>query len=245
MKIFRRILIGLVIILGLLGGGGYYYIQQNTYEPSSEAQVLVKEGKNKEDYLFFEREKKNHGKSPLLIFSPGALVEPESYSIWAQDLAKNGFSVAIVKMPLDLAVMGGNKADKVKEDFPNSDYVIGGHSLGGVMASRYVNKNHSDKHLKGVFFMASYPDKKGTLTESAVPVLSITATKDKVLNQEAYQEAKQYLPERTEYVSINGGNHGGFGSYGEQKGDGEAEISNADQQTVIVNTLENWLKKLK
>ncbi|HAQ8209072.1 TPA: alpha/beta hydrolase, partial [Enterococcus faecium] len=47
------------------------------------------------------------------------------------------------------------------------------------------------------------------------------------------------------YVSINGGNHGGFGSYGEQKGDGEAEISNADQQTVIVNTLENWLKKLK
>ena len=148
-------------------------------------------------------------------------------------------------MPLDLAVMGGNKADKVKEDFPNSDYVIGGHSLGGVMASRDVNKNHSDKHLKGVFFMASYPDKKGTLTESAVPVLSITATKDKVLNQEAYQEAKQYLPERTEYVSINGGNHGGFGSYGEQKGDGEAEISNADQQTVIVNTLENWLKKLK
>ena len=90
-----------------------------------------------------------------------------------------------------------------------------------------------------------YRYKKGTLKESAVPVLSITATKDKVLNQKAYEEAKQYLPERTEYVSINGGNHGGFGSYGEQKGDGEAEISNADQQTVIVNTLENWLKKLK
>lgn len=123
--------------------------------------------------------------------------------------------------------------------------MIGGHSLGGVMASRYANKNHSDSHLKGVFFMASYPDKKGTLKESAVPVLSITATKDKVLNQKAYEEAKQYLPERTEYVSINGGNHGGFGSYGEQKGDGESEISNADQQTVIVNTLENWLKKLK
>ncbi|HGF8033720.1 TPA: alpha/beta hydrolase [Enterococcus faecium] len=225
MKIFRRILIGLVIILGLLGGGGYYYIQQNTYEPSSEAQKVVKEGRNKEDYLFFEGEKKNQAKSPLLIFYPGALIDPESYSIWAQDLAKNGYSVAIVKMPLDLAVIGGNKADKIKEDFPDSDYVIGGHSLGGVMAS--------------------YPDKKGTLKESAVPVLSITATKDKVLNQKAYEEAKQYLPERTEYVSINGGNHGGFGSYGEQKGDGEAEISNADQQTVIVNTLENWLKKLK
>lgn len=58
MKIFRRILIGLVIILGLLGGAGYYYIQQNTYEPSSEAQVLVKEGKNKEDYLFLKERKR-------------------------------------------------------------------------------------------------------------------------------------------------------------------------------------------
>lgn len=65
------------------------------------------------------------------------------------------------------------------------------------------------------------------------------------MNQEAYQEAKQYLPERTEYVSINGGNHGGFGSYGEQKGDGEAEISNADQQTVIVNTFGKLAEKVE
>ena len=63
-------------------------------------------------------------------------------------------------MPLDLAVMGGNKADKVKEDFPNSDYVIGGHSLGGVMASRYVNKNHSDKHLKGYSSWQVIPTKR-------------------------------------------------------------------------------------
>ncbi len=117
MKIFRRILIGLVIILGLLGGGGYYYIQQNTYEPSSEAQKVVKEGRNKEDYLFFEGEKKNQAKSPLLIFYPGALVEPESYSIWAQDLAKNGYSVAIVKMPLDLAVIVETKRIRSKKIF--------------------------------------------------------------------------------------------------------------------------------
>ena len=197
MKIFRRILIGLVIILGLLGGAGYYYIQQNTYEPSSEAQVLVKEGKNKEDYLFFEGEKKNHGKSPLLIFYPGALVEPESYSIWAQDLAKNGFSVAIVKMPLDLAVMGGNKADKVKEDFPNSDYVIGGHSLGGVITSRFAEKRISDSSLKGVFFLASYPDKKGSLTNFNGGILSIVGSQDGVLNWSSYQKAKQYLPQQT------------------------------------------------
>lgn len=58
MKIFRRILIGLVIILGLLGGAGYYYIQQNTYEPSSEAQVLVKEGKTKKITYFLKERKR-------------------------------------------------------------------------------------------------------------------------------------------------------------------------------------------
>lgn len=76
MKIFRRILIGLVIILGLLGGAGYYYIQQNTYEPSSEAQVLVKEGKTKK-ITYFEGEKRIM-ESLHYLFYPGALVEPES-----------------------------------------------------------------------------------------------------------------------------------------------------------------------
>ncbi|WP_165005860.1 MULTISPECIES: alpha/beta hydrolase [unclassified Enterococcus] len=243
MKIFKRILIGLVLILGIIGGAGYYYIQQNIYEPSSQAQQAFRQGKEKEDYLLFEAKNQEKDSRPLVIFYPGALVEPESYSIWAEGLAKNGYSVAIAKMPLDLAVLGGKKADKIKEDFPEKDYVIGGHSLGGVMSSRYTHQ--ADPHLKGVFFLASYPDKKGTLKESKLPVLTVTASEDHVLDQEAYEDAKQYLPEQTEYVSINGGNHGGFGSYGEQKGDGKARITNADQQTAIVNTMENWLKKIK
>ena len=98
MKIFRRILIGLVIILGLLGGAGYYYIQQNTYEPSSEAQVLVKEGKQRRLLIFEER--KESWKVSITYFYPGALVEPESYSIWAQDLAKTAFQSLLSKCHL-------------------------------------------------------------------------------------------------------------------------------------------------
>lgn len=239
MKIFKRILIGIIIFLGIAGGVGYYYLQQSTYEPSTQATKVLKQGKDEGDYLLFEA--KNQKKQPLVIFYPGALVEPASYSIWAEQLAENGYSVAIAKMPLDLAILSGNKADKIREDFSNQDYVIGGHSLGGVMASRYANNQATDEHLKGVFFLASYPDKKGTLAKSTLPVLSLTASNDKVLNQEAYQSAKEYLPQQTEYVSISGGNHGGFGSYGEQKGDGNAAITNEDQQTAIVNTLLNWL----
>lgn len=238
-KIFKRVLIGIIILLGLAGGAGYYYLQQNTYEPSSQASQIAQNGKDKKDYLFFETKEKSQ--KPLVIFYPGALVEPASYSVWAEQLAKSGYSVAIAKMPLDLAILSGNKADKIKEDFSNRNYVIGGHSLGGVMASRYANQHSSDKHLKGIFFLASYPDEKGTLAKTTLPVLSLTASNDKVLNQKAYESAKEYLPEQTEYVSINGGNHGGFGSYGEQKGDGKAKITNEDQQTAITNTLINWL----
>lgn len=127
-KIFKRVLIGIIIFLGLAGGAGYYYLQQNTYEPSSQASQIAQNGKDKKDYLFFETKEKSQ--KPLVIFYPGALVEPASYSVWAEQLAKSGYSVAIAKMPLDLAILSGNKADKIKEDFSNRNYVIGGHSLG-------------------------------------------------------------------------------------------------------------------
>lgn len=244
LKILKRIVIGLVIVLGLGAAGGYYYWQQSVYEPSIQAKHSLDQGKENDDYLLFEAKQTDDKENPLIVFYPGAFVEPESYSIWAEQLAENGYSVAIAKMPFELAILSGKKADKILEDFPNKDYVIGGHSLGGVMASRYANTNLSDKHLKGVYFMASYPDKKGTLKNSDLPILSLTGTEDQVMNQKAYTEAKDYLPEQTEYVSITGGNHGGFGSYGEQKGDGKATISNQDQQTAIVNSMTNWLKNI-
>ena len=243
LKIFKRVLIGLVIVLGLGAVGGYFYLQQSVYEPSTQAEQSFKQGVDKDDYLLFESQKSTE--HPMVIFYPGALVEPESYSIWAEQLAENGYTVAIAKMPFELAILSGNKADKIREDFKDQDFVIGGHSLGGVMASRYANANLDDERLKGIYFMASYPDEKGTLAKTDLPVISITGSEDKVMNQEAADEAKAYLPEQTEFVSIAGGNHGGFGSYGHQKGDGEATISNEDQQTAIVTTMMNWLNQIK
>ena len=43
-KIFKRVLIGIIIFLGLAGGAGYYYLQQNTYEPSSQASQIAQNG---------------------------------------------------------------------------------------------------------------------------------------------------------------------------------------------------------
>ncbi len=101
----------------------------------------------------------------------------------------------IVRFPLNLAVLSGNKADRVLKA-TGGPVVIGGHSLGGVMAARYA-KTHASSRLAGVFFLASYADEKGRLAKRGLPVLSVTASHDGVLNWSAYRKAKANLPQAT------------------------------------------------
>ena len=122
--------------------------------------------------------------------------------------------------------------------------------MGGVMASRYAHNKQIDPttdmgHLRGVFFLASYPDSKGSLKNTALPVLSVTGSNDGLLNQKSYLESKNFLPQNSIYSSIEGGNHAGFGSYGNQKGDNQAVISNKEQQNKLYSTLSSWLNTIR
>lgn len=231
-KILLIVLIGLVVVLT----GGFVYLQTQTYSPTSSAQQVTNQAEDDSDWLYFPSEDET---KPIIIFYPGALVDPGSYSPWAQKVAQAGYPVYIVKMPLDLAVLAPNRGDKVLTEQPDRKYVLGGHSLGGVMASRFAVEHQQD--LAGVFFLASYPDEKGSLADVKVPVLSLTGENDKVLNQKAYQEAKEELPANADYQEIPGGNHAGFGSYGPQKGDGKSTID--DQNLQVSQRLISWLKE--
>lgn len=225
----------IVVILGVLVTVSV--IKSKEYAPSAEAARVARQGtQTTREYTYF----KGDTNKTAVVFYPGALVAPNSYSIWAAQLARHGHSVYLMHFPLDLAVLAGNRATAVPKSV-RQDYVIGGHSLGGVMASRYAAK-HQTKGLKGVFFLASYSDEKGRLDASGLPVLSMTGSRDGVLNWHNYRQNRRYLPKRTCYLTIQGGNHGGFGSYGHQKGDRQATISNASQQRQISTALMNWLK---
>lgn len=92
-----------------------------------------------------------------------------------------------------------------------------------------------------MFFLASYPDEKGSLANQSIPVLSLTGENDHVLNHDAFQKAKKELPKAAEYQEIAGGNHAGFGAYGAQKGDGKAEIK--DQNEQVAQRLIAWLNE--
>lgn len=240
------VILTLLVLLTVFSG---IMLHQKTYTAENSVSLLIKE--NKADITIKEQKNawqvlpinKSQQHSTAIIFYPGGLVTADSYLPLAVSLAQYDYPVYIAKMPLNLAVLKSNAADEIIADNQLTDFVIGGHSLGGTMASRYAHE-HQNKHLKGVFFLASYPDEKGELLSSHTKVLSITGSKDGVLNQDNYQAAKSYLPNQTVYYSIVGGNHSGFGSYGQQKGDNIATISNEQQQQQITSTMIEWLNEL-
>ncbi|SFH54661.1 alpha/beta hydrolase [Pisciglobus halotolerans] len=234
--------IGLVLIV--LVAAVLLWIRAGTYEPKSlamEAQVSdpqVKVERIDEGLLFQPTEPV---KEEAVVFYQGALVEEASYSYWARQLAAAGYPVYLLHHPLNLAVLSTVDVAEMVQEEGIAEYVVGGHSLGGVMASRYANEHLKDAGLKGVFYLASYPDEKGSLLSFEGKVLSVNGSNDGVVSQESSQNAKQWLPAQTVFKEIDGGNHAGFGDYGFQKGDQAATITNKEQQDQLVKLLLDWL----
>ncbi|MFW6298788.1 MAG: alpha/beta hydrolase [Bacillota bacterium] len=169
-----------------------------------------------------------------VVFYPGALVETEAYLPLAAEIASHGFDVYIPKMPFHLAILDSNAVSKIAIDEEMPVY-IGGHSLGGVAALEHLNDNK--EAYDGLFLIASYPQPSVDLSSWDEPVLSITASKDGVMDIANYQEALERLPDHTLQHEIEGANHANFGNYGKQRFDQEAEITRSEQQTITANKI--------
>ncbi|MGQ8872237.1 alpha/beta hydrolase [Paenibacillus sp. TSA_86.1] len=241
---WKKVTIWISVIIIALVAGVFAYLASVTYSPSEQAemksdnQVSVSEVKN--GYQF--ESKGQDITQPNVVFYPGGLVEPASYAPMARALAEQGHRVYITKMPLNLAMFGGNRANSFLAEHAGESFVIGGHSLGGVFASRYAAA-HTNQ-IKGVFYLASYADDGGRLDGTNLSALQITGSNDGVLNWESWEKAKSNLPNDTTFVSIDGGNHGQFGSYGMQKGDHEPKITEQEQLQRVVHALNEWMKSL-
>lgn len=154
--------------------------------------------------------------------------------------AEDGILVVVVKMPLHFALLNQNAADGVREKFDCAHWYMAGHSLGGVCAGNYLAKNADD--FDGLILLASYVT--ADLSKSDLKCLSIYGTNDQVLNQKSYEKNQKNLSESNSYeIVISGGNHGQFGSYGFQKGDGKAVISAEEQWDICVDGTESIMEK--
>ncbi|GAC42970.1 alpha/beta hydrolase [Paenibacillus popilliae] len=175
------------------------------------------------------------------IFYPGGLVQPESYAVLARTLAANGVNTYIIAMPLNLAVLDAQGANRVLPLLdPRGINIIGGHSLGGTMAAEYVM--NSTLSVQGIVFLASYPNRN--IRQLNIPVLSVYGSQDGVLDMERYTNSKSYMPDSFEEHVIKGGNHAQFGDYGLQKKDKGATISDDQQVRETVSTIVDWIATL-
>lgn len=221
----RIVIISLTIIFLLLGGMLLW--MSNSYEYKGLAQIALQSSddlkviENKE-YIEFQLSSINAEKG--FIFYPGAKVEPGSYAPLCRKIAEKGYRVIIAKMPLNFAIFDKDKAKDIIEE--NNDiltWVIGGHSLGGVMASDYALE---DERIKGVIFYASYPQ-GDNLKDTDKKIISMWGSNDGVANLEKIKNAS--FSDDAQFFEIEGGNHAGFGDYGKQSGDNEATISQNEQ----------------
>ncbi|MBQ9802862.1 MAG: alpha/beta hydrolase [Clostridia bacterium] len=161
-----------------------------------------------------------------LIFYPGGKVEHLAYQPLMAACAEKGILCVLVQMPCNLAVLDINAADGIQDRYPEiEDWYIGGHSLGGSMAASYLAR-HADAY-QGLILLGSYST--ADLSDTALEVLSVYGSEDRVMNKEKYDKNKANLPQGFTEVVIDGGCHAYFGMYGAQDGDGVPTISNEEQ----------------
>ncbi len=179
-----------------------------------------------------------------VIFYPGGRVDHRAYAPLMSKLAAQGYLVTLVPMPFNLAVFGSDKANQVIATYPEVEkWIIGGHSLGGAMASSYVYSNPGI--VDGIFYLAAYPAGNQSLADSEVKVLSISGTNDGLANPEKIAASIPLLPPDTDFFPIQGGNHAQFGWYGLQSGDSPADISREDQQAQVFEKLLIFFESLR
>ena len=241
MNAIKTFLLALAVVIGTVVIG-FLIWALNPLEASpealaaleSDANVTVTEG----DYVTFMPA--NSQPTQAFVFYPGGRVDHRAYAVPLRKIAEQGVLVVLLPVRLNLAFFEIDAADKAIPDFPEiRDWVVGGHSLGGVAASLYAKENDD---LDGIVFWASYPS-DDSLKNTEMEFTSIYGTLDNSL--ESIEASSSLLPSATKFVAIEGGNHSQFGNYGLQPGDNEAAISREEQQAQAVDATVGLLKSLE
>ena len=225
LPLFARILISVGIGMLILCVVGFCYLNVH-YTAQEEALAVLSEPTGAvvteiDGGYFID----GSGQDTALIFYPGAKVDSQAYLPLMKEIAAGGVDCFLLDLPMRIAILDQNAADKIIAKYDYNTVMVGGHSMGGMIAASYAAA-HCDI-VDGVVLLAAYPIKP--LSES-VRLLSVYGTQDQVLSRDAYENAKQYFPSDAVETIIDGGNHAQFGNYGAQEGDGEATISAGEQQ---------------
>ena len=220
-----RALLGIACGLVLMVAVGVGYLQQYQHAaPEAVAalegseEVIVQETPN--GWLF-----DGPGSQTAFVFYPGAKVEAAAYAPLMNRISALGMDCFLVRMPFRMALFDGGAADELIGAYDYDHWMVGGHSMGGMMAANYAAENPDQ--VEGLALLAAYSTEP---ISDDMLVVSIYGDRDGVLDREAYEDNFANLPPDVFEVVIEGGNHANFGNYGNQPGDNAAEVSAEVQQ---------------
>lgn len=229
MKKFNKILVSLLIIV-MISISSFLVYTSIYYKADNMASNVLAEDNVEvvtEDLIYIEADQSSE---EAFIFYPGAKVEYTAYLPLLKEIAeKVGINVILVKMPFNMAIFDWDRADDIIEMYPDiNTWYIGGHSMGGAMASNYASKNPGKIEgliLMGAYIYGDYPP-SNTLT--------------------IYGSLNQSVEDKIDYteniVEIEGGNHAQFGNYGKQKGDSDGTITTEEQQRLTVEAVLEFVR---
>ncbi|MBZ0255393.1 alpha/beta hydrolase [bacterium] len=190
-------------------------------------------------------------KNIKIIFYPGGMVDPRAYAPLTREIALNGYSVYILKLPWRSAPLQSyldqlfDRTNALIQDDPaDANWVISGHSKGAALAAKFVKRH---PHAVDALLLIATSHPKNTDTDLAnikMPVLKISASEDGLASREEIEKNQKFLPQQTEYYEIQGGNHGQFGYYGSQLGDHKASISRDVQQQETLEVILDFLERI-
>ena len=124
--------------------------------------------------------------------------------------------LVVLKEPFGFSIFDRGHASSIIENHPEVEHwAVGGHSLGGTVASSYAD---GDRRVEGLLLLASYPS--GPLGRTDLRVTSVSGDRDGLVTPEDVAKSKANLPADATYVVVPGASHASFGSYGVQPGDG-------------------------
>lgn len=247
MKKIRKVIRIIWVMAGISFFAWMIYSTQSRGFPETilESNQMIAVSENAEYISFIPTvEKRKTG----FVFYPGAMIDPKAYAPMAHSLAENGYSVYIVKLPFRSASLFDQEETVVERtrqifdtDHDIEKWVVGGHSRGGAIASRFAY-NNTDR-LSGLILIGTSHPKEDAfdLSATGLLVMKIYATQDGLASVSEVVDTGVYLPDNTIWVEIDGGNHAQFGYYGTQLGDKRAEISREKQQEITVSAILSML----
>jgi len=245
MKIFKRVLLGLLVVAAILTLGFVLWASAAAKPTDAALRALESDKRvsvvQQDGFITFSPT----GVSPTtgFIFYPGGRVDYRAYAPVLRMIAERGYFVALVEVNLNLAFFEINAADDVISAHPEvAHWAVGGHSLGGVAASSYASGR--PEVVSGVVFWASYPA-DDSLRGFGVPILSVYGSNDGLTTGDNIEGSRALLPAGTTYVLVEGGNHAQFGSYGGQSGDNPASIPAEEQWAQVAEATAKFLETLK